>query len=140
MKLYSVYARPDDAACERAVFVPQAFSWPAFVFGGFWALAHRMWIVGAILLAGWFAASALPYRFDAFASLALSLMAAIFASDLRGWSLKRRGYNDMGEVAASDLEEAEVRFYANLPARPTAAPAAPGSAPMTDPLGLFDPA
>jgi hypothetical protein len=134
MKLYSVYARPGDAHFESAVFVPHAFSWSAFVFTGFWALAQRMWIVAAVL----FAASILPDNAAFVASLGTAVMAGMFAAELRQWSLRRRGFTEVGQAAGADLEEAEVLFYTNPPELPTFTSQVSGKTAGADPLGLFD--
>jgi Protein of unknown function (DUF2628) len=138
MKLYSVYAKPGEVRFENAVFVPQAFSWPAFVFGGFWALANRMWIVAAVMLAAWLALSLVPNGMNVFASLGIAMMAGIFAAELKEWSLRRRGYVDVGQAAGSDVEEAEVLFYANLTGAPPPVPEAFAKSTGADPLGLFE--
>jgi Protein of unknown function (DUF2628) len=135
MTIYSAYAKPHDGSNEGAVFVPQSFSWAAFIFGGLWALAHRMWIVAAILLAGMIAASVLPDPFSALMQLALVLTAGIFAAELRGWSLRRGGYAEVGDVTASSFEEAELKFFLNRRRLPVE-PASAGEI-WTDTLGLF---
>jgi Protein of unknown function (DUF2628) len=129
MTIYSIYARPRDQAKEAAVFVPQSFSWAAFVFGGLWALAHRMWIVGAILLAGMIAGGALPYPFGALLQLSVAIFTGIFAAELRGWSLGRAGFVEAGEVPAATMEEAEAKYFARHRAVATET--------WTDTLGLF---
>ncbi len=138
MKLYSVYAKPDDARYGEAVFVPQAFSWPAFVFGGLWALTQRMWIVAAVMVAAWLALSALPYGMDFVASLGIALMAGMFAAELKAWSLRRRGYVEVGQATGADMEEAEIHFYMSPPETPAAAPEAFAKGSGADPLGLFE--
>jgi Protein of unknown function (DUF2628) len=138
MKLYSVYARPEDAAFEEAVFVAQEFSWPAFVFGGLWALANRMWIVAAVMLAGLALLSSLPEREGLFVSLGVAVLAGMFAPELKAWSLRRRGFAKVGQASGGDMEAAEIVFYANPPVAPPSAPRAVPTAPGADPLGLFE--
>jgi hypothetical protein len=128
MATYVIYA---NERIEDAVFVPEGFSWAAAVFTGFWALWHRMWIVGVVALAVILAANALPPSLEIFVDLASALVFGVFGNDLREWSLARRGLRYIDVVEANDLETAEFQFYASP--RPT--PAAPGVAP--DMLGLF---
>ena len=50
MTTYSIYARPDDRGAADAIFLPDGFSWRAFVFTWIWALWNRMWIVAGLAL------------------------------------------------------------------------------------------
>ncbi len=131
MATYSVYARPDDRNGADAIFVSDGFSFAGFIFTGFWALWHRMWIVAVLLFAAMLVASALPL-----ASIAISLLTGVFGNDLKRWSLARRGFSEIGISHGHDLEEAELRFY--LSPRDVAAPVVASTAPMShDTLGLF---
>ena len=45
MAIYVVQAAgPDTVALERARFVPDGFSWPAFLLGEVWLVYHRLWL------------------------------------------------------------------------------------------------
>ncbi|GGB40448.1 hypothetical protein GCM10011316_10650 [Roseibium aquae] len=111
-------ADPDITAAEtaeRLVFVPDRFSILAFAFSVPWMLVHRMWFV----LLGYLALT-LAIELVAFwtvgaaagvAALAVSFAFGLEAQGLRKWSLERKGYRQVGLVAAGDLEEAEIRFF-----------------------------
>lgn len=144
MPSYTVMARPEDATREAAVFVADRFGWWAAIFGPFWALANRMWIVAIVLGCATIIASLLPPPVAAAVNAALLLTAGVFAADLKIWSLRRRGFEEQASLMASSEEEAELRYYMGLPvpsdpATQSAAPTAPPKAILrpTDPLGLF---
>jgi hypothetical protein len=117
-KLYSVHLRAWSAEADReAVFVREGFAWGAFVFSLAWALWHRLWVV-AILIAGVIAALALAEDFLEIhplighaTSFAVSLLIGFEANDWRREGLRRRGFAEAGLVTASNLAEAEHRFF-----------------------------
>jgi hypothetical protein len=128
MATYSIYS---GQRIEEAVFVREGFSWPAAVFTGFWALWHRMWIVGVVAIAVILLASTLPPAIELFVNLATTLVFGVFGSDLREWSLARRGLSNIDVVEARNIELAELEFYTT----PRSAAVIPAVAP--DMLGLF---
>jgi hypothetical protein len=113
MTTYSVYAESNDATAAEAVFLPDKFSWPAFVLTWVWALWNRMWIVTALVLSVMFIASALPAVPQFLLSLAVNIFMGLHGNDLLGWSLKRRGLSEIALSNGGSLEEAELRFYAD---------------------------
>lgn len=142
MASYTVMARPEDATREDAVFVRDGFNVWAAIFGPFWALANRMWIVAIVLGCISFLTGLLPPFVAVIANVGLFLTAGIFAGDLKLWSLRRRGFEEQTHLTAATSEEAELRYYTDLepplppkPSEPTAQ-LRPAIA-ATDPLGLF---
>jgi len=128
MATYSIYAKDNPA---DAVFVREGFSWTAAVFNFLWACWNRMWVVAVIGLCFVLAANALPTELESLVSIAITLIFGVFAGDLMEWSLRRRGFSNIGIVEAHDLESAEAQFY--MGARDL--PRAPISS--HDMLGLF---
>lgn len=128
---------PKAASVGDAVFVRDGFNWNAAVFGPFWALINRMWIVAIVLGVISIFSGLLPAWLAITANLGMMLVAGIFAGDLKLWSLARRGFREAGVLNAANCEEAEVRFFAGqldaLPAPAKRLAATNGS----DPLGLF---
>ncbi len=118
LKLFTVHLRAWSAAPDRdAVFVREGFSWAAFFFSIFWALAHRMWVAALGLTAAIVGLAAIddvldldPIVSEALA-LALSVWIGFEANDWRRAALKRQGYLDAGVVAAPAVELAEHRFF-----------------------------
>jgi hypothetical protein len=134
MTTYSIYAKPNDRAAAEAIFLPDKFSWAAFVFTWVWALWNRMWIVAALVLSVMFIASALPIVPQFLLSLAVNILMGLHGNDLLGWSLTRRKYAEIGLSNGGSMEEAELRFYADG----VDAPALASPMPVThDVLGLF---
>jgi hypothetical protein len=121
--VYSVFEPPErggDAAdhVERFMFVRDAFSFAAFLFGPFWFLWHRLWlallgyIAAVALLAGGMHLVSASYSIRSLAAFLLALLVGFEASSLRRWTLTGRGWKDRGVVVGEDLETAERRFFA----------------------------
>jgi hypothetical protein len=116
MTTYHVYTH--DRLGEEAI--ADGFSWPAFLVGGPWLVARRLWKTGALVLAAeigllgaffawtqgaapsWFAAS-LP----AFALL--RGLIGLRSSDWREDSMSRRGFAFLATVQADSTEVAATR-------------------------------
>ena len=140
---------------ERIAFVPDRFTFSAFLFGPLWMLWHRLWIV----LAGYIGVSValgLGLRFagagaDArgFAMLLFALLIGFEAASLRRWTLRLKGWREAAAVVGESREAAERRFFDRYVALETtremeAALAAPPPPPPpvaprdpTDVVGLF---
>ena len=121
MSVYTVHEAPWAAGArpntERIVFVRDGFSFWAFFFAPLWMLWHRMWLV----LAFYFAVAAVfeaPLVVFGTSQLAVSLvglfialLVGLEASSLRRFTLRRRGWTDVGVVSGDDVEDAERRFF-----------------------------
>ncbi|MCK0197480.1 DUF2628 domain-containing protein [Ancylobacter sp. 6x-1] len=101
---------------DGVVFVRERFSRAGLVLGPLVLLWHRLWIAfaGYVVLAGaWFVlvphiASGWPV---AFLDLLPHLLVGHLLADLRRWTLRRAGYQEIGTVVAPDLPAAERRFF-----------------------------
>ena len=113
MTTYSIYAKPNDAMAAEAIFLPDSFSWGAFVFTWVWALWNRMWIVAALSLSLMLIASALPAVPQYLLALGVNILMGLHGNDLLGWSLTRRGHAEIALSNGGSMEEAELRFYAD---------------------------
>lgn len=163
MPIYTVHEPPVRTAdplpdAERIVFVRDGFSFWAFLLAPLWMLWHRMWLV----LAGYVVvAAALETPLTIFGGsqaaasvvgLFIALLVGLEASTLRRFTLRRRGWKNVGIVSGDDAEDAERRFFdawlRQIPSQPAvnaATPAAPpGSAAAMPPgsqtpdvIGLF---
>lgn len=133
MTVYSVYEPTSDekdiaARAGKVAFVKEGFAWFALIVPAFWLLYHRMWIeliVFLALLAGLqfaFGFDRLGQELFSWAAMALSVLVAFEANDLRGANLQRRGYRFAGIASGSDQSEAERNFFTDwLPAQEKAA-------------------
>lgn len=123
MEVYTVHVKPGaDGAHNHerqaaAVFVPERFSFWAFLFQPFWALYHRLWLVAIGIVVALVALGAAAERLHLSdgQALVLQLLFAIFvgaeAQNMRRWTLARRGYEIRGVVAGEDLDQAEQRYF-----------------------------
>jgi hypothetical protein len=119
---FAVYQPPKEAPdlLERAdnlAFVKEGFSWPALFVPLLWLFYHRMWIELIVLTAIFIA---LPFVFGTdqhgqalatWASLAIGVLFAFEANDLRTLALERRGYRLAGVASGRDRSEAERSFF-----------------------------
>jgi hypothetical protein len=120
--LYTVYEPPGESRdpedrADKLVFVKEGFSWPALLVPGLWLLYQRMWIE---LIAFVFFFAVLAWAFGpsdqaqaplGWASLALVLLFAFEANDLRRASLERSGYRQVGTAVGSGRDAAELGFF-----------------------------
>ena len=118
MRIYLVHVAPDAGELDpEPVLLKDGFSFFAFLFTGFWALWHRMWLVGALIFGGWVlveGALALIGASDELSlvvSLAYSVIVGFGAHDWLSASLVKRGYKVAGVVAAPRFEAALRRWF-----------------------------
>jgi hypothetical protein len=102
---------------EEFVLVRDGFYFWAFLLAPLWLLYRRLWLVllGYILL---MVAVGFGLRWigvtDAgsfLIHLLLSALIGLEAGTLWRWTLRRRGWRELGAVSASDIEAAERRFF-----------------------------
>lgn len=156
MAVYTVHEplrRKGDmgAHAMRFVFIRDAFSWAAFLFGPLWMLRHRLWLALAVYLVAAFALGVVvdlaggSVGLMGLIGLLLALLLGMEAASLRRFALERRGWTARGVVVGEDLEAAERRYFdvriaqehAPKPATsPSASVRPPPSAPP-DVIGLF---
>jgi Protein of unknown function (DUF2628) len=120
--VYSIYEPPSEASdiverADRLAFVKEGFSWPAFFVPILWLLYYRMW-VEFVLLAVIYVGLQLVFGTEpqgqtlfGWASLAIAVLFAFEANDLRAASLERRGYRLAGVASGRDRTEAERSFF-----------------------------
>jgi hypothetical protein len=120
--LYSVYEPPGEAQdledrADSLVFVKEGFSWPALFVPGLWLLYRRMWLelvlfLGLFLVLGWvFGPSDAGQTMFGWLSLALVVLFAFEANDLRRAALERQGYVQMGTAVGQGRDDAELAFF-----------------------------
>lgn len=120
MTIYTVHVphNPGEplGSAERVRFVPERFSWGAFVFGPLWLLANRLWLalvlwIAAIALLGFLGVA----RVSPAAVLGLGLLIEYFLGlEGNGWlaaALRNRGLMLSGVVAARDADAAEAAYF-----------------------------
>lgn len=118
MRHYSVHQPPWAPAFPDAVrFIKEGFSWPAFLFTGLWLLGKRLWVEFAIFVAlvvameMAFHAIGVGQAMGGLGSFIIGLALGYAGNDLVRAKLVRMGYVEVGEVAARDLESAELKYF-----------------------------
>ena len=115
---------------EKAVFVRDGFYTLALILPVVWLLSQRLWFeaiaaLGVTILLG-VAGSALGISNAVpLITLLFSLFVALEGANWKITKLKRQGYVEKATIDASDLEEAEIRYFYSLEeaADPVEAPA-----------------
>ena len=122
MHVYSVYFPAEGdrrTRLEKAVLVKDGFSWPALFFSWLFLAFHRMWIVlilySALMVIAAVTCALLkaPPQITILVLVGISVLLALEASGLRGWSLSRRGYEMQGMITAANLIQAEAKLFEN---------------------------
>lgn len=111
---------------ETLVFVKEGFSWGAALLTPFWAIASRLWLFFVLYLAAMIAVGlGLKWLRVEDSSAATSLILAIHlvigleASQIRRWTMRRRGWRTLGSVNGRNMDDCERRFFDDwLPSQP----------------------
>jgi hypothetical protein len=130
MTSYYVLTPPNSTDPEKdTLFIRDGFSWLALFFPLPWLLVKRLWLIAGIAVAlyavtmflaeNW-GLDPLPVAF----TVILSLWTALEGGHVRAHWLKRQGWTIDATIAAHDIEEAEMLYFADAPVRETTAPAA----------------
>jgi hypothetical protein len=141
MKIYTVHQPPERwrearRGPERFAFVRDGFHFWAFLLGPLWMLWRRLFlvflgyiVVSALLAAALYFSNA-PSDAKTAAHVALAILVGLEAGSLRRWTLRRRGWREVGVVSADGQEAAERRFFdqwdGDADTRSSVPPAAPG--------------
>ena len=152
MTVYAVYeppleARDLESRAEELVFVKEGFSWGALLVPGIWLIYRGMWLelfafCLLLLLLRWvLGGSDVGGAVLGWTMIAIIVLFAFEANDLRGAALERRGYKVAGIATGPDRDSAEFSFFQSwLPeqAKETRRPAVPHAARST-PAGTSKP-
>ncbi len=116
----------------RAAFVPERFSWGAFIFGPLWLLIHGLWLACLVWLVAIVVLSVVAVDFlttgVAYSILfAIEFFLGLEGNNLRRGKLTRRGYRFVDVAAGVPREEAERAFFARWAEKEPNAPASPPS-------------
>ncbi len=118
MKTYSVQVLPWSSASDRSVvLIAEKFSWPALIFGPFWALWHGMWrtasalLVISVAIGGVSVLVGLAPDVVSVFQVLVQIGLGLWGNDLRQAALARCGYVECAVVAGRDAVEAEHRYF-----------------------------
>jgi Protein of unknown function (DUF2628) len=127
MTSFTVHVPPaapgETPAPEKVVFLRDAFSPAAFIFGPFWFLWKRAWLPAFLwalllgLLAGAGSLFKIPADAMSFAGLAVSLFLGFEGVRILAWSLRLRGYVESDVVVGDNEDDAEAIYFDRLRAR-----------------------
>jgi Protein of unknown function (DUF2628) len=154
MPIYSVRIPADGSdpasAVDRAVFLREGFSWPAFLFGPLWLLGRRLWrllvvwCIGALIVGLAISHELMRDWAAVWFYLAAALFLGLEGRAFVGAAMERRGFRLVDIAGGQDLTSAETGFFArwfvDAPSAPLAAPAAArrrGPASDAHVIGLF---
>lgn len=150
MPVYTVHAPPNEANPDRYVFVRDGFYVWAMLLGPLWILIQRLWLVLVLYLVALGAIGAaiasLHIADGGWITILVAILTGLEAGTLWRWTLKRRGYREVGIVVGDNQDMAERQFFHRALARAeSAAPAAatvppvvrPPYSPMPSVIGLF---
>jgi hypothetical protein len=102
---------------ESLLFVRDGFSWRAALFGPFYLLVRGEWLAlaayaaAALILSAILSLSGAKPDWFAWVFILLNVMTGFEVSELKRWSLGRRGWQEIASVSGRGQEEAERRFF-----------------------------
>jgi hypothetical protein len=144
MSVYTVHEPPlrtADALAEpeRFAFVRDGFYLWAFLLTPLWMVWRRLWLVLLAYLAVSLVLDTALVLFGASAAVVVgvgmlvSLLIGLEAGTFRRFTLRRRGWTNVGVVNADNLQDAERRFFTAWVHSPQAATSAPKSVAAAQP-------
>ena len=117
MQVYSVHLRRQGQDLDQdIVLIKEGINWSALLFTSVWALWHRLWWVAFALFAasaaigGALAGLGADEFTLALFNMAVAIVAALLANDLRRDALANEGYEDAGVVCGPDPDAALFGF------------------------------
>ena len=122
LKHYHMFRHPTLSSYEV---VKKGWSWPGFLGGvwvfGIWAFTKKLWVPGAVILVfsvviygihNSLPDDSLPQNIVGFVMMAASIAVGVMGNKWRINDLRRRGYEDLGIVAAKTPDKALGAFLA----------------------------
>ncbi len=111
MNIYSVYVNTTENN-KNPILIPQGFSFVAGIFNTFWALYHKMWLLAlfAVIISA-IANPAQPSYIVYGLNVGVLFIFGFFASEMREYYAKKKGFKLDDIILAHSEEEAEVRYY-----------------------------
>lgn len=117
MRVFTIHLSQSALSPDRdAVLIKEGFCWPAFFFGPFWALYHRMWFAGLAILSVAILLAVVetilhvdPLTYSA-VSIGVAALIGFHGNDWRRTALTVRGWRMSGLSAAADRDSAFRRF------------------------------
>ena len=123
MKQYKVFKHP--AGLTEAV--KQGWSWPAFFFGSFWAMAKKMWGIGIGVLIGFLVFGMIVAVMGGgsggeglinFIALVANIIFGVKGNSWREKNLASRGFDQVDTVTAANPEGAVASYLKGITTGP----------------------
>lgn len=119
LRIYTVHIKPEakGSGVDKLRFVPEGFSWMAFLFSTLWLLYHRLWLAAGVLVAVNIATALLVERMGldetsmGVLQFGVQLWIGYHAHDLLRSKLRRSGYITLALVSGENEMRAEQRFF-----------------------------
>ncbi|WP_028583787.1 DUF2628 domain-containing protein [Desulfogranum mediterraneum] len=120
MKQYKIFQHPDGSTEA----VKQGWSWPAFFFSCFWAIAKKMWLTGTALFLASLTLGAVVGQAEMGAqgdsiiniiSIAISIIFGLKGNDWWEAALWSQGYEEKTIVAATTPQGALAIYHQSQP-------------------------
>ena len=102
---------------ESLLFVRDGFSWRTALFSPFYFVVAGQWLALAVYVVAAVIASLVLQAMDAgnqwmgVILLVFNVIAGFEATELKRWSLARRGWHELGSASGRDEDDAERRFF-----------------------------
>jgi hypothetical protein len=120
MASFVIMEAPDNkpgAPEEKIEVIRDGFSFWAYLFNFVWLFWHRLWIEGIVVFAAMAVMSTFRIwpNFEFMTSVLaflISLFVGLEGNNLRVAALRRRGWREVGVIAAASRADAELRFIA----------------------------
>ncbi len=145
MVAYTVHEQPNPPMdridrAEGLVFVKDGFVWSAAVLAPIWMVSNALWlpflgyVASVVILSSVLSLLGLGEPIVVLAFLALHVLIGFEADTLKRWTLEQSGWDNVGMVSGSNLQECERHFFDSwLKSQPVlrtgAAAPLPGDAP-----------
>ncbi len=120
MKIYTVYLKKNSNPLMDAEYIPEGFSWMAFIFNFFWLIYQKLWLQGALFLIAYiiineFATSELiSPMIESIVYFGICFYIGFGGNDMIRKKLENTGYTFNDVVVAKSMDEAEYKFIEML--------------------------
>jgi hypothetical protein len=142
MTIYTVHLHDQDA--QAADFVPDRFSWGAFVFAPLWLLWHRLWVpafLWGVVMAIIFAVPlGLSFFAKEFAAFLIAFLCGLEGNEWRRQKLLREGKPLTDIVSGDTQDDAEIHFFHRWQETASVSPTPPPASQRTGQVSATEPA
>ena len=117
MHIFCVYRYPGDLnRFASIIVVKDGFLWKALFFSILWAIFNKLWpiIIGSFLFFCFLIGFGIVLRLEGIEFLDIFLWGSaflgVFAADLQGWCLEKKGFKNVSLISAANHEIALKKY------------------------------